>query len=81
MSYSRHINKTVKLVQKILYGYDYDLDIELHRIKIEVNSDYLDETSNLLDNQLKYSDNPKQEVYIKSLIHNYPHSEYLSMPY
>lgn len=53
MSYSRHINKTVKLVQKILCDYDYNLYIELNRIKIEVKTDYLDETSNLLDNKLK----------------------------
>lgn len=53
MSYSRHINKTVKLVQKILCGYDYNLDIQLHRIKIEVNSNYLDEVFYVLDNQLK----------------------------
>jgi len=53
MSYSRHINNTVKLVKKILDGYDYNLDIQLHRIKIEIKTDYLDETSNLLDNKLK----------------------------
>lgn len=76
MSYSRHINKTVKLVQKILYGYDYNLYIELHRIKIEVNSDYLDEVSYVLDNQLKqyylfscidYSEK-KLKLFIRSFI-------------
>jgi hypothetical protein len=53
MSYSRHIDKTVKLVQKILYGYDYNLYIELHSIKIEVHTNYLDQTSDILHNQLK----------------------------
>jgi len=76
MSYSRHINKTVKLVQKILYGYDYNLYIELHIIKIEVNSDYLDEVSYVLDNQLKqyylfscidYSEK-KLKLFIRSFI-------------
>ena len=76
MSYSRHINKTVKLVQKILDGYDYNLYIELHRIKIEVKTDYLDQTSNLLDNQLKqyylfscidYSEK-KLKLFIRSFI-------------
>lgn len=76
MSYSRHINKTVKLVQKILYEYDYNLYIELHRIKIEVNSDYLDEVSYVLDNQLKqyylfscidYSEK-KLKLFIRSFI-------------
>ena len=53
MSYSRHINKTVELVKKIFCNYDYNLDIQLHRIKIEVNTDHLDEVFYVLDNQLK----------------------------
>lgn len=76
MSYSRHINKTVKLVQKILDGYDYNLYIELHRIKIEVKSDYLVQTSDILYNQLKqyylfscidYSEK-KLKLFIRSFI-------------
>lgn len=76
MSYSRHINNTVKLVKKILDGYDYNLYIELHRIKIEVKTDYLDETSNILDNKLKsyylfscidYSEK-KLKLFIRSFI-------------
>lgn len=76
MSYSRHIDKTVKLVQKILDGYDYNLYIELHRIKIEVKSDYLVQTSDILYNQLKqyylfscidYSEK-KLKLFIRSFI-------------
>ena len=76
MSYSRHINKTIKLVQKILCDYDYNLYIELHRIKIEVKNNNLEQTSNILDNQLKqyylfscidYSEK-KLKIFIRSFI-------------
>jgi len=48
MSSSRHINKTVKIVQKLLADYNYTLDIELHKIKIEIQCEYLDENYKII---------------------------------
>jgi hypothetical protein len=76
MSSSRHINKTVKIVQKLLADYNYTLDIELHKIKIEIQCEYLDENYKIIYNALKQyylsscSDYKKNKItlFIRSFI-------------